>query len=96
MAEPLIKTVDLCKYFDTKRGKLHAVDHVKLSIDRVQTMGLVGESGCGKSTLGRVIMGLRSILMGKKFPICLLENIKHIARRCRWFFRTPMHPSILV
>lgn len=58
MEGPLIKTVELTKYFDTKYGKLHAVDHVNLTINKGDTLGVVGESGCGKSTLGRVIMGL--------------------------------------
>ncbi len=50
MDTPLIQTVDLVKYFNTKRGPLHAVDHVNLSIKKGETLGVVGESGCGKST----------------------------------------------
>lgn len=58
MSEPLIKTVDLVKYFDTKAGLVHAVDHVDISIPEGETLGIVGESGCGKSTLGRCILRL--------------------------------------
>ena len=58
METPLIQTVDLVKYFNTKRGPLHAVDHVNLSIKKGETLGVVGESGCGKSTLGRTILRL--------------------------------------
>ena len=47
MDTPLIQTVDLVKYFNTKRGPLHAVDHVNLSIKKGETLGVVGESGCG-------------------------------------------------
>ena len=55
---PLIETKNLTKYFDTPRGKLHAVDSVNLAIGKGTTLGVVGESGCGKSTLGRVILRL--------------------------------------
>ncbi|GAC1407120.1 MAG: dipeptide ABC transporter ATP-binding protein [Chloroflexota bacterium] len=37
---------------------LKAVDDVSLSINRGETVGLVGESGCGKSTFGRVLLRL--------------------------------------
>lgn len=53
-----IETKNLYKYFDTPKGKLHAVDNVNLSIKEAETLGVVGESGCGKSTLGRVILRL--------------------------------------
>ena len=58
MEMPLIQTKDLVKYFNTKKGPLHAVDHVNLSIRKGETLGVVGESGCGKSTLGRTILRL--------------------------------------
>ena len=58
MDDILIRTEHLKKYFDTKKGKLHAVDDVSLTIRSGKTLGVVGESGCGKSTLGRVIVGL--------------------------------------
>jgi peptide/nickel transport system ATP-binding protein len=37
---------------------LKAVDDVSLSIQRGETVGLVGESGCGKSTFGRLLLRL--------------------------------------
>ncbi len=58
MAEKLIEIKNLKKYFDTPKGKLHAVDGVNFSIEKGKTLGLVGESGCGKSTTGRVILRL--------------------------------------
>jgi peptide/nickel transport system ATP-binding protein len=40
------------------RQLLHAVSDVTFSIERGETLALVGESGCGKSTVARVICGL--------------------------------------
>ncbi len=40
------------------RQLLHAVSEVSLTIEKGETLALVGESGCGKSTVARVICGL--------------------------------------
>ena len=55
--EPLVQAKNLKKYFTVPRkGLLHAVDDVSLTIYPGETLGLVGESGCGKTTVGNVIM----------------------------------------
>ena len=63
----IIEVQHLKKYFDTPRGKLHAVDDVSFRIEEGTTMGVVGESGCGKSTLGRTIIHLHESTDGKIF-----------------------------
>ncbi|WP_300667164.1 oligopeptide/dipeptide ABC transporter ATP-binding protein [Desulfoluna sp.] len=58
MTAPFIQVQNLKKYFDTKKGPLHAVDDVSFDIQKGETLGLVGESGCGKSTTGRAVIRL--------------------------------------
>jgi peptide/nickel transport system ATP-binding protein len=55
---PLLEVCDLKKYFSTPYGLLHAVDGVSLTLEKGQTLGVVGESGCGKTTLGRIVLHL--------------------------------------
>ncbi len=64
---PVIEAKALKKYFPTPRGMLHAVDDVSLTIQKGETLGVVGESGCGKSTLGRTIIHLLDKTDGQIF-----------------------------
>ena len=65
MSEPLLRVTDLKKHFpihggllSREVGQVYAVDGVSFSINRGETLGLVGESGCGKSTTGRCVLRL--------------------------------------
>ena len=57
MTEPIIVT-DLCKYFETKAGKVFALDHISFSVQDGDFVGIVGKSGSGKSTLINMLAGI--------------------------------------
>ncbi len=65
-SKPLVEVQDLKKHFRVSRGivfqrnvgVVRAVDGVSFSIQRGETLGMVGESGCGKTTAGRTMLGL--------------------------------------
>lgn len=64
--QPLVQVQDLKKHFPIRKGiiiqrtvgAVKAVDGLSFTIQRGETLGMVGESGCGKSTAGRTLLGL--------------------------------------
>ncbi len=65
MAEPLLQVRNLETTFFTPDGVVPAVDHVSLSVNKGETLGLVGESGCGKSVTALSVMRLIADPPGK-------------------------------
>jgi len=73
----LLEVSDLARDFDVSRPWLNrvlegaprqllkAVDGVSFTINRGETLSLVGESGCGKSTVARLICGLYAPSRGR-------------------------------
>ena len=55
---PLLQIEELHTHFQTYSGTLKAVDGISLSINRGETLALVGESGCGKSVSALSVMRL--------------------------------------
>ncbi len=54
----ILEIQGLKTYFETARGTIKAVDGVDLSLEKGDTLGVVGESGCGKTVLSLSIMRL--------------------------------------
>ena len=54
----LLDVRDLSTSFQTEDGVVRAVQGVNFSVEKGQTLGIVGESGCGKSVTCLTIMGL--------------------------------------
>ena len=75
----ILEIKHLKKYFETKAGLLHAVDDVSFSVEKGETLGVVGESGCGKSTLGRTIQHLLDATDGT--IIFKGRDVTHLSKR---------------
>src|SRR6059058_6079826 len=57
-AAPLLDVQGLKTYFFTRDGVVRAVDGVSFSVERGETLAIVGESGCGKSVTSLSILRL--------------------------------------
>jgi oligopeptide/dipeptide ABC transporter ATP-binding protein len=74
---------------------VRAVDGVSLSINRGQTVGLVGESGCGKSTLGRTVLRLveptagEVKIEGRDVASAAPAEMQQMRRRAQIIFQDP-------
>ena len=96
MHQPLLEVKGLKEYFDINMGffrtkPLKAVDDVSFTINKGETLGLVGESGCGKTTVGRTILRRRAKSFTMASPLKRKRTCRSSARRRRWCskIRTP-------
>jgi len=86
VGDPLLIVENIKKYFIQGGGFLagekqiiRAVDGVSFTVNRGETLALVGESGCGKTTTGRLVLRLLEPDAGK--IIFDGEDITHLSRK---------------
>ena len=104
MGSTLVELDDVRVWFPIKSGlvldrhvgDVKAVDGVSLTIERGETLGLVGESGCGKSTLGRAILRLYEPTVGTDrlrrtatSPALSEAEMRAVRRRMQMIFQDP-------
>lgn len=104
--DELLRVEHLKKYFPVKRSILEvltkkeekfvrAVDDISFSIERGETLALIGESGCGKTTTGRVILRLieptdgKIIFDGVDITKLEKEQLREIRKRMQMVFQDP-------
>ena len=97
---PILEVKNLKKYFTTKSNwlgrspeVLKAVDDISFTIQKGQTLGLVGESGCGKSTVARTIIQLYRPTDGEIWfegkKLSETTSVKELRRALQMIFQDP-------
>ena len=97
MNQPLIEVKDLKMYFPIKTGwfstkPLKAVDGISFTINKGETLGLVGESGCGKTTAGRALLHLYKPTSGEVWyngNLITEKNINEYRKDMQIVFQDP-------
>lgn len=97
MSEQLLEVKNLKQYFNVrgdmgKHSVLKAVDDISFTIDKGETLGLVGESGCGKTTAGRAIIHLYEPTAGQVIfngEEVTKKNITRMRKEMQMVFQDP-------
>ncbi|GLO72642.1 ABC transporter ATP-binding protein [Phaeobacter inhibens] len=95
---PVLELRNVTKTYTVKQGlfgkpkPLTAVNHVSITLNRGEVLGLVGESGCGKSTLAKILLGLEAPTSGEVLVDGLALGVQDrlaLARRIQPIFQDP-------
>ena len=96
MSDILLEVKNLKQYFPVRsNGKtipLKAVDDVSFTINKGETLGLVGESGCGKTTVGRSLLQLYKPTGGEVYfdgELVTGKNINQMRKKMQMVFQDP-------
>lgn len=103
MVEPILEVSGLVKHYPLTQGILlrkqvgavRAVDGVDFTLDKGETLGIVGESGCGKSTVAKMLVNLERPTAGsikyKGEDITRLSGraLKAVRRNIQMVFQDP-------
>ena len=65
MSSPKLEVQNISKIFEANDSSLTVLDNFSLSLDKGESLGLIGASGSGKSTLLHIICGLEQPNSGK-------------------------------
>jgi peptide/nickel transport system ATP-binding protein len=88
---PILEARDLRKHYGLRHA-VRAVDGVSFTVERGETLGLVGESGCGKSTLARTLLLLEAPTSGEILfegtPLTT-RDAKRLRRSAQMVFQDP-------
>jgi oligopeptide/dipeptide ABC transporter ATP-binding protein len=100
--ETLLKVENLEVHFPIKKGLLsrtvgyvYAVDGVSLTLEKGETIGLVGESGCGKTTTGLAVLRLvepsggNVIFKGKNLSRMGKKELRSLKKEMQIIFQDP-------
>ena len=85
MSRPVLEVQNISKIFDANDSSLTVLDNFSLSLDKGESLGLIGASGSGKSTLLHIICGLEKPNSGK--VIVKGESITELSSDERSVFR---------
>lgn len=106
VTDPLISVTGLCHHFGAGSGSLgaawrrdkpvlRAVDDITITVDRNETLGVIGESGSGKTTLGRSMLRIvqptagQIVFDGQDITHLRGRALRILRRRMQMVFQNP-------